>query len=108
MIPGFGDMSKMMKQVQKVQAELARLQEELATRTVEASAGGGVVKVVVTGQQEVREITIEPEVVDPDDVEMLQALVLAAVNEGLRKAREMVGQEMARVTGGLGLPPGLL
>jgi len=108
MIPGFGDMAKMMKQVQKVQAELARLQEELATRTVEASAGGGMVKVVVTGKQEVQAITINPEVVDPDDVEMLQDLVLAAVNEGLRKAQEMVSQEMARVTGGLGLPPGLL
>lgn len=108
MVPGFGDMAKMMKQVQKVQAELARLQEELATRTVETSAGGGMVKVVVTGRQEVQAVIISPEVVDPGDVEMLQDLVLAAVNEGLRKAQEMVSQEMARVTGGLGLPPGLL
>lgn len=102
--PNFGNMNKMMKQVQKMQADLARLQEELASRTVEASAGGGMVKVLVTGKQELKAITIDPQAIDPEDPEMLQDLILAAVNEGLRKSSEMVAQEMARVTGGLNIP----
>lgn len=102
-----GNMGKMMKQIQKMQENLVKLQEEVAQRTVEATAGGGIVRVVVSGNKEVREIKIEKEAVDPDDVEMLEDLVLAAVNEGLKKAEEMVAAEMAKVTGGMKLPPGM-
>ncbi|NLW45321.1 MAG: YbaB/EbfC family nucleoid-associated protein [Syntrophomonadaceae bacterium] len=101
---GFGNMGKMLKQAQKIQQEMARLQEELKEKTVEASAGGGVVEVTVNGQQELLAIKIKPEVVDPEDVEMLQDLILAAVNEGLRKSREMVANEMSKITGGLNIP----
>lgn len=105
---GFGNMGKMMKQMQKLQAKMAKLQEELAQRTVEASAGGGAVTVKVNGENEVIEVKIDPGVVDPDDVEMLEDLVLAATNEALRLAREMVAEEMGKLTGGLNLPPGLI
>lgn len=102
---GFGgNMQKMMKQVQKMQADMAKLQEELADRTVEASSGGGVVTVVANGKQEVISIKIKPEVVDPDDVEMLEDLILAATKEALRKAQEMVAQEMNKITGGIKIP----
>lgn len=101
---GMGNMQKMMKQVQKMQADMAKLQEELGERTVESSAGGGMVRVVVSGKQEIKEISISPEAVDPEDVEMLQDMILAAVNEGLRKSQEMVSGEMAKVTGGLKIP----
>jgi len=94
----------MMKQVQKLQADMARLQEELGERTVEASAGGGAVKVTANGKQEIVSVTIQPEAVDPQDVEMLQDLVLAAVNEALRQSREMAAREMAKLTGGLSVP----
>lgn len=100
-------MQKMMKQVQKLQADMMRLQEELGERTVEAAAGGGVVKVVANGKQEIMSVTISPEAVDPEDVEMLQDLVLAATNEALRLSREMVSTEMGKLTGGLNMPPGL-
>lgn len=101
--------NKMMKQVQEMQAQMARAQEELATETVEASAGGGMVTVVMTGQLEVREVRIKPEAVDPDDVEMLQDLVTAAVNEALRSAQELASQKLGGATSGLNLPniPGL-
>jgi len=98
------NMQKMMKQVQKMQAELKRVQEELASKTVEGTAGGGVVTVVVNGHQEIQQIKIDPAAVDPDDVEMLEDLILAAVNDGLRKAQELSAAEMQRVTGGLNLP----
>lgn len=98
------NMQKMMKQVQKMQAEMARTQEELANQTVEAAAGGGVVTVVVNGHQEVQQIKIDPDAVDPQDVEMLEDLVLAAVNEGLRKSQEMAQEAMSKVTGGLNIP----
>jgi len=103
------NMQKMMKQVQKMQAELARVQEELGTKTVEGSAGGGVVTVIANGHQEIQQIKIDPDVIDPDDVEMLEDLILAAVNDALRKARELSAEEMQRVTGGLNIPgmPGL-
>ncbi|MDW7675004.1 MAG: YbaB/EbfC family nucleoid-associated protein [Bacillota bacterium] len=101
---GFGNMNKMMKQVQKMQADMAKMQEELANKTVEATAGGGVVKVVANGKQEVVSIEISPDAVDPDDVEMLQDMVLAAVNESLRKAQEMAASEMNKITGGLKIP----
>lgn len=105
----FGQMGKMMKQIQKMQQDMERLQEELKERTVEASAGGGAVRVVVTGGMEVRQVRIDAAAVDPEDVEMLQDMIAAATNEALRKAQEMVQEEMARVTGGLNLPqiPGL-
>jgi DNA-binding YbaB/EbfC family protein len=96
--------AKMMKQVQKMQEQMAKAQEELAQETVEASAGGGMVTVVVSGDLEVREVRIEKDAVDPDDVEMLQDLVLAAANEALRRAQQMVNEEMSRLTGGLQLP----
>lgn len=99
-----GNMNKMMKQVQKMQADMAKMQEELAKRTVEATAGGGVVKVEASGKQEIVSITIKPEAVDPDDVEMLQDLILAATNEALRQSQEMVSKEMGKLTGGLNIP----
>lgn len=105
---GFGDMQKMMKQVQKMQEDMAKLQAELEERTVEAIAGGGMVTAVVNGKQEVLSLRIDPEVVDPDDIEMLQDLVIAAINSGLRQAQEMVAAEMAKLTpAGMKLPPGL-
>jgi nucleoid-associated protein EbfC len=97
-------LGQMMKQAQKMQAQILKIQEEMAQRTVEASAGGGMVTVAANGKQEVLSIRIEPEVVDPQDLEMLQDLVVAAVNEALKKAQEMVAEEMAKVTGGLNLP----
>jgi DNA-binding YbaB/EbfC family protein len=101
---GMGNMGKMMKQVQKMQAELARVQEELAEKTVSATSGGGVVEVTVNGKQEVQSVKINPEAVDPDDVEMLEDLLLAAVNEALRKSQEMAAEEMNKVTGNLKIP----
>lgn len=94
----------MMKQVQKIQAEMARLQQELGERTVEATVGGGVVKAVANGRQELLSIEIQPEAIDPEDVEMLQDLVLSAANEALRQSREMVAGEMSKLTGGLNIP----
>ena len=101
---GMGNMNKMLKQAQKMQQDMAKLQEELEEKTVEASAGGGAVTVIASGKKEIQEIKIDPEVVDPDDVEMLQDLVLAAVNEAIRKAEEMVSSEMGKITGGMNLP----
>ncbi len=98
------NLGNMMKQAQKIQAQIAKVQEELAQKTIEASAGGGMVTVVVNGKQELASIKIEPEVVDAKDVEMLQDLVAAAVNEALRKSQEMVSEEMRKITGGLNIP----
>jgi DNA-binding YbaB/EbfC family protein len=100
MSKGFGNM---MRQVQDMQKKMARIQEELATRTAEASAGGGMVRCTVNGKQEILSLTIDREVVNPDDVEMLQDLVLAAVNEAIKKSQEMVTSEMGKVAGGLGV-----
>jgi DNA-binding YbaB/EbfC family protein len=102
--PGFGggNMGNLMKQAQKMQKEMEKMQEELNNKTVEASSGGGAVKVTATGKKEITEIVISPEVADPDDIEMLQDLVLAAVNEALRQAEEMANSEMSKITGGLG------
>lgn len=104
---GGGNLNNLMKQAQKMQRDMAKLQEELENKTVEATAGGGAVTVIATGKKEIKEINIKPEVVDPDDVEMLQDLVLAAVNEALRQAEEMANSEMSKLTGGLGGMPGL-
>jgi hypothetical protein len=97
-------MGNMMKQAQKLQAKMLKMQEELGERTVETSAGGGMISVVANGRQQIVSITIDKEVVDPDDVEMLQDLVLAAVNDALTKAQEMVAGEMGKLTGGFNLP----
>lgn len=93
-----------MKQAKKMQEQMGKIQEELETKTVEAQAGGGMVRVVVNGKFNVVSIKIEKEVVNPEDMEMLEDLILAAVNEGVRKAQEMASQEMAKITGGLGIP----
>lgn len=98
------NMKNLMKQAQKMQTDMAKVQEELASKLVEATAGGGVIRVVVNGHKEVKEIVIDPAAVDPEDVEMLQDLILVAVNEALHKAEDMAAQEMSRVTGGLKMP----
>jgi DNA-binding YbaB/EbfC family protein len=97
-------MGNMMKQAQKLQSQMMKLQEELANKTVESSSGGGMVTVVANGRQQIVSIQIENEVVDPDDVDMLQDLVLAAVNDALAKAQEMVSSEMGKLTGGMNIP----
>ena len=97
-------MGNMMKQAQKLQAKMLKLQEELESRTVEATSGGGMVKAVANGKQQLLSIQIEKEVVDPEDVEMLQDLILAAVNDALIKSQEMVSSEMSKLTGGLNIP----
>jgi DNA-binding YbaB/EbfC family protein len=97
-------MGKMMKQAQQLQSRMLKLQEEMADKTVEASSGGGMVKVVANGRQQILSVQIEKEVVDPDDVEMLQDLVLAAINDALIKSQEMATQEMSKLTGGLNIP----
>lgn len=105
--PGMGgmpNMNAMMKQAQKMQKQMAEMQEELEKREFETSAGGGAVTVKVNGKKELIDIQIKPEVVDPDDVEMLQDLILAATNEALRTADETVSREMGKLTGGLNLP----
>lgn len=99
-----GGLGQMMKQAQKMQAQILKIQEEMAERTVEASAGGGMVTVTANGKQEILAIRIEREVVDPEDVDMLQDLVVAAVNEALKKAQEMVSEEMSKITGGFQIP----
>lgn len=102
--PGMGNMGNLMKQAQKMQKQMEKLQAELNEKEVEASAGGGVVKAVANGKKEIISITIDPEVVDPDDVEMLQDLILAAANEALREAEELVSSEMQKITGGMNIP----
>lgn len=97
-------MGNMMKQAQKLQSKMLKMQDELAKKTVEATSGGGMVKVVANGANQVLSIKIEKEVVDPEDVDMLEDLVLAAVNEALTTAQNMVSQEMAKITGGMNIP----
>lgn len=101
---GFGgaNMGNLMKQAQKMQKDMERMQAELQDKEVEATAGGGMITVVATGKKQIKSITINPDAVDPDDVEMLQDLVMAAVNEALRMADEMVNSEMSKITGGMG------
>ncbi len=99
-----GNIGNLMKQAQKMQKDMEKIQEELAEKTVEATAGGGAVKVVATGKKEISLIEISPEVVDAEDVEMLQDLIMAAVNEALRMADEMTNKEMGKVTGMGGMP----
>jgi DNA-binding YbaB/EbfC family protein len=101
---GMGDIGKLMKQAQEMQSKMARVQEELGTREVEATAGGGMVTVRMNGKQELLSVKINPEAVDPDDVEMLEDLLMAAFHEARGKAEELMQTEMAKVTGGMGLP----
>jgi DNA-binding YbaB/EbfC family protein len=101
------NMNQMMKQVQQMQAEMIKAQEELKSEIVEASAGGGMVQVKITGDLELREVRIDPEAVDPDDVDMLQDMVLAATNEAIRSAQELATRKMGAATGGLGGAGGL-
>ena len=98
------NMMSMMKQAQKLQAKMMEMQSELGNRTVSAQAGGGMVEAVVNGRQELVSLRIDAEVVAPDDVEMLQDLILAAVNEALNRSREMMAQEMSKLTGGMQIP----
>ena len=98
-----GNMANLMKQAQKMQRQMEENQKDLETKTVEATAGGGAVRVVVNGRKELMEVELKPEVVDPDDVEMLQDLIVAAVNEALRNADAMVNNSMGQITGGLNL-----
>jgi len=97
-------MGNMMKQAQQLQSKMLKMQEEMAEKTVETSAGGGMVKVVASGKQQILSIQVEKEVVDPEDVEMLQDLILSAVNEALSKSQEMVAAEMSKLTGGMNIP----
>jgi DNA-binding YbaB/EbfC family protein len=108
-VKGIPNMGNLLKQAQQFQAKMAKLQEELGERTVEAASGGGMVAVVANGKQEILSVTIDPEVIDPDDKEMLQDLIIAAVNDALTKAKNMVQEEMGKLTHGLNLPnlPGL-
>ncbi|MDT8421539.1 MAG: YbaB/EbfC family nucleoid-associated protein [Desulfuromonadales bacterium] len=101
MAKGLGNI---MKQAQQMQQKIARLQQELEGREVEATAGGGMVTAIVNGKQQLLSVKIEKAVVDPEDVEMLEDLVMAAINEALKKSQEMMQQEMGKVTGGMSLP----
>ncbi len=107
-VKNVANFQKLMKQAQKMQEQMVQAQEELARKTVEATAGGGMVNAVVNGKFELVSLKIEKEVVDPEDIEMLQDLIVAAVNEGVRKAQEMSASEMSKITGGLNMNiPGL-
>ena len=100
----FGNMGNLMKQAQAMQERMAKVQEEAATKTVEASAGGGMVTVTANGAMQIESVVIDPEVVKADDREMLQDLLVAATNEALRKAKDIMAQEVKSITGGLGIP----
>ncbi|MDY6030034.1 MAG: YbaB/EbfC family nucleoid-associated protein [Acidaminococcaceae bacterium] len=101
---GMGNMQAMMKKVQKMQSDMVKMQEELKQRTVEASAGGGAVTVVVNGKKEVESIKLQPSAVDPEDVEMLEDMLLTAVNDGMKQIDELTEKEMGKITGGMKLP----
>ncbi len=99
-----GNMANMMKKVQKLQADMAKLQEELKTRTLESTAGGGAIKVVVNGEKQVVSVKIDPAAVDPEDIEILEDMIMAAMNEALKKVDDMMSQEMGKLTGGMKIP----
>jgi len=104
-MPGGGmNMQQLMKQAQKMQKQMAEAQEELANKTLEVSAGGGAIKVTINGEKQITDLTISPDVVDPDDVEMLQDLVISAINEAFRQMDESVSSQMSKITGGMNLP----
>lgn len=98
------NMQQMMKQVKKMQEQMLKAQEDLANKTIEGTAGGGVVTITVNGQKKVTAVVIKPEAVDPDDVEMLQDLVLTAINDAMSKVEEIAGKEMSKFTGGMNIP----
>ena len=102
-----GNMGGMMNKVQKLQAEMGKMQEELKTRTIDVSAGGGAIKVVMNGEKQIQSLIIDPAAVDPEDVEMLQDLISAAINEAVKKVDDLMATEMGKLTGGLNLPPGM-
>jgi hypothetical protein len=104
MVKGMGGMGDILKQAQKMQQRLLEVQQELKQRVVEGSAGGGMVRVAVNGEQQVLSVKVDPQAVSPEDLELLEDMVLAAVNQALEKARQMAQEEMAKVTGGLQLP----
>ncbi|MCI1820776.1 MAG: YbaB/EbfC family nucleoid-associated protein [Megasphaera sp.] len=99
-----GNMQGMMKKVQKMQKEMQKMQEDLKTRTVEATVGGGVLTIVMNGEKKVESVHIDPSIIDPEDVDMLEDLVVAAVNEANQKVDDMMAQEMGKITGGMKLP----
>ena len=99
-----GGLGNIMKQAQQMQRRMAQLQEEMANKQVEASAGGGMVTAVVNGKQQLLDLKIDPATVDPEDVEMLQDLVMAAVNEAIKQSQQMAQEEMSKLTGGLNIP----
>ena len=101
---GMPNMGNLLKKAQQLQEKMAKLQEELSEKTVETSAGGGMVTVIATGKQEIASIKIDPEVVNQEDIEMLEDLVLAAVNDALFQAKQMVSEEMSKLTGGVNFP----
>ncbi len=101
---GMGNMQAMMKKVQKMQADMAKMQEDLKKRTVETSVGGGAVTVVVSGEKKLQSIKIDPGAIDPEDAEMLEDMIITAVNDGMKQIDEMTEKEMAKVTGGMKLP----
>ena len=107
MFGGMGNMSGMMKKMQKLQADMTKMQEDLKKKTVDVSAGGGAVKVVMNGEKNIQSLHIDPAAVDPEDAEMLQDLISAAVNEAVKKVDDMMASEMGKLTGGLNLPPGM-
>ena len=102
------NMNSLMKQAQKMQRKVEELQDSLEEKTLEVTAGGGAVKVVINGKKAIKELSISKDVVDPDDIEMLQDLIIGAVNEAIRQMEEKVNSEMSRLTGGMGLPGGLM
>ena len=103
-----GNMAGMMKKMQKLQNEMKKMQEDLKKKTIDVSVGGGAVKIVMKGEKEVQSLVIDPSAVDPEDVETLQDLVTAAVNQAIKKVDDMMASEMGKLTGGLGLPPGMM
>ena len=104
MLKGMPNMGNLLKKAQQLQEKMAKLQEELSEKTVETSAGGGMVTVIATGKQDIASIKIDPEVVNQEDIEMLEDLVLAAVNDALSQAKQMVSEEMTKLTGGVNIP----
>lgn len=105
--PGGMNMNNLMKQAQKMQKQMEEMQAQLESKEFETTSGGGAVKVVITGKKEIKSIDIDKDVVDPDDVEMLQDLILTAVNEAIRQVEESASSQMSKFTGGMGLPGGL-
>lgn len=102
--PGGGNMNNMIRQAQKMQQEMEKAQEEIEQNEIETSSGGGMVTVKINGKKQLTEVTIKPEAVDPDDVEMLQDLVMVAVNDAIKKVDEIAAEKMSRLTGGMNIP----